>query len=82
MQRYFVNGTLEDLVFNEQDAFHIQKVMRLSRGDEIEVVLDSKVYLAVIDSSSPLKVHIQEEKREDSRNASRPWPWSSVPLRQ
>ena len=61
MQRYFVNGTLEDLVFNEQDAFHIQKVMRLSRGDEIEVVLDSKVYLAVIDSSSPLKVHIQEE---------------------
>ena len=66
MQRYFVSGNVNDLVFNEQDAFHIQKVMRLSRGDEIEVVLDAKVYLAIIDSSSPLKVHIQEEKKEDS----------------
>ena len=70
MQRYFVSGTVKDLVFSEQDAFHIQKVMRLSRGDEIEVVLDSKVYLAVIDSSSPLKVHIQEEKKEDSELSS------------
>lgn len=66
MQRYFVQGTIDNLIFNEQDAFHIQKVMRFSRGDEIQVVLDGKTYLCVIDASSPLKVHVQEEIIEDS----------------
>lgn len=60
MQRYFVGGTLENLVFSDKDVFHIQKVMRCKISDHIEVVLNEKAYLATIDSVSPLKVHINE----------------------
>ena len=58
MQRYFVHGNLENIIFNEQDLFHIEKVMRNKVGDEIEIVLDSKAYLVAIDSFKPFKVHI------------------------
>lgn len=60
MQRYFVSGTLENLVFSDKDIFHIQKVMRCKPHDHIEVVLEEKAYLATIDNISPLKVHINE----------------------
>ena len=60
MQRYFVTGSLENILFSEKDVFHIQKVMRCRIHDHIEVVLDEKAYLATIDSVSPLKVHINE----------------------
>ena len=40
MQRYFVSLINEKIVFNEQDIFHIQKVMRNKVGDEIEIVYD------------------------------------------
>ena len=66
MQRYFVKYQNEKIIFNEQDVFHIQKVMRNKVGDEIQVVFDSKAYLVAIDSLSPLGVHIVNPILEDS----------------
>ena len=60
MQRYFVKGNLDNILFNEQDIFHIQKVMRCKKGDQIEIVLDEKAYLTIIDEVNPLRIHIQE----------------------
>lgn len=61
MQRYFVNGNIEEVSFLEGDVFHITKVMRFKVNDEIEVVLNEKVYLAKIISLTPLKVEIIKE---------------------
>ena len=66
MQRYFVSYENEKIIFNEQDVFHIQKVMRNKIGDEIQVVFNSKAYLVAIDSLNPLNVHIVNPILDDS----------------
>ena len=66
MQRYFVSYENEKIIFNEQDVFHIQKVMRNKVGDEIQVVFNSKAYLVAIDSINPLLVHIVNPILDDS----------------
>lgn len=66
MQRYFVSYENEKIIFNEQDVFHIQKVMRNKVGDEIQVVFNSKAYLVAIDSINPLHVHIVNPILDDS----------------
>jgi len=67
MQRYFVNEDKNNcILFNEQDVFHICKVMRNKINDEIEIVLNAKAYVANIDCLNPLRVHIISEKQENS----------------
>ena len=66
MQRYFVSLINEKIVFNEQDIFHIQKVMRNKVGDEIEIVYDGKAFLVAIDSLNPLNVHVVNPILSDS----------------
>ncbi len=60
MQRYFVSGSSENIIFPEKDIFHIKKVMRNKVGDQIEIVLSDKAYLATIDKLEPLHVYINE----------------------
>ena len=66
MQRYFVSKINEKIVFNEQDIFHIQKVMRNKVGDEIEIVYDNHAFLVAIDSLNPLNVHVVNPILNDS----------------
>lgn len=66
MQRYFLNGTIDNYSFLEEDIFHIQKVMRMHKGDNIEVVINQKAYLALIDNISPLKITIVSSINYDS----------------
>lgn len=75
MQRYFVDIAQSIITFNEDDVFHISKVMRFKTGDEIQIVDKEthEVFLAVIDTINPLKVHIQEriiEHSELSKNVT------------
>lgn len=62
MQRYFVDIINNEVVFTQDDIFHLTKVMRCKLGDNIEIVNNSThvAYLAVIDSVNPVKIHIQE----------------------
>ena len=62
MQRYFVDIINNEVVFTQDDIFHLTKVMRCKLGDNIEIVNNSThvAYLAVIDSVNPIKIHIQE----------------------
>ena len=60
MQRYFVSIENNEIRFLESDIFHIQKVMRNKVGDQIQIVSDSKAYLATIDCINPLHVYINE----------------------
>ena len=71
MQRYFVDIKDNIITFNQDDVFHICKVMRCKNDEQIQVVdkLTHQVYLVVIDSINPLIVHIQERIIENSELA-------------
>lgn len=67
MQRYFVKGTPSNIIFSENDIFHMTKVMRFRINDKIEVVMDEKLYLCEIINLNPIEVKILlevDEKRE------------------
>ena len=62
MQRYFANIDQNFTVhFSNDDEHHILHVMRMKKGDEIEVVSDGKVFLCRIDKTNPLVVSIIHE---------------------
>ena len=65
MQRYFV--TIEDnqVLLDDLDVHHITHVMRMTKGDNLELVFDQKLYLGVISSINPLKVEIVKELSTD-----------------
>ena len=61
MQRYFASIINKEVILNQDDVFHLTKVMRAKVGEIIEVVDNNqKAYLAVINSVNPLSISIQE----------------------
>jgi len=51
MQRYFVNESNKNLdifTLNEEDSYHIVKVMRYKVGEEIEIVYEKDVFICEI----------------------------------
>lgn len=71
MQRYIVEGNIENIIFDERDIFHIFKVMRHQVGDEIEINLNGKIYSAQITSKEPFSIKVTriiDENRELKNN--------------
>lgn len=66
MQRYFANKENEYIYLGDGDIHHLLHVMRAKVGDEIEVVADFKLYSAIIESISPLKIKVNYEIPSDS----------------
>ena len=66
MQRYFANKENEYIYLGDGDVHHLLHVMRAKAGDEIEVVADNKLYSAIIESISPLKIKVNYEIPSDS----------------
>lgn len=60
MQRYFLNGDINNYYFDDEDIFHIQKVMKMRVGEIIEVVISSIAYNAKIISLNPIKIQIND----------------------
>ena len=52
MQRYFFIA-LDDIRLSNDDIYHINKVMRMKKGDTFEVVLNKKVHLCEIVNLNP-----------------------------
>ena len=66
MQRYFSNIDQNfNVRFSSNDEHHILHVMRMKKGDEIEVVSDEKVFLCRIDNLHPLEVSVIHEIDND-----------------
>ena len=66
MQRYFSNIDNNFFVhFSENDEHHILHVMRMKKGDEIEVVSNGRVFLCRIDSTNPLQTSVIHEIEND-----------------
>ena len=66
MQRYFVNKINNQIVFQDSDIHHILHVMRMKKGEQIEVVLDGALYCATIDATNPLEVSLTYSIPSDS----------------
>ena len=66
MQRYF--ASVDNHFFahlNQDDEHHVLHVMRMKKGDEIEVVSEQKVFLCRIDETSPLTISVIHEIAND-----------------
>ncbi|MDD3048368.1 MAG: RsmE family RNA methyltransferase [Bacilli bacterium] len=59
MQRYF--ATNKSLNLEASDLHHITNVMRMKKGDKIEIINDEKAYLCQIDDIDNFKISIIEE---------------------
>ena len=66
MQRYFGRKIQGHVTLSEEDSFHLLKVMRARKGEEIEVVADEKVYLCLVESTKPLIITIKKQLKEDN----------------
>lgn len=52
MQRYFGKEKQDNnMILETSDMYHIKKVMRMKDGDEIEVVIDGKLYLCYLENN-------------------------------
>ena len=61
MQRYFAQVINKQVILKQDDIFHLTKVMRAKVNDQIEVVDENRnAFLAVIKSTNPLLIEIQE----------------------
>lgn len=66
MQRYFGRKLHNDILLNEDDIYHLTKVMRARVGENIEVVADDKVYFCEIESLKPLSIVARKLIKEDN----------------
>ena len=66
MQRYFASIDKQYIVhLSPDDEHHVLHVMRMKKGDEIEVVNQQKLFLCRLDEVNPLKVSVIHEIASD-----------------
>lgn len=57
MQRYFgIKKEENQIILEPSDMYHIQKVMRMKPGDNIEVVVENQVWLCQIEPDFQIKI--------------------------
>ena len=67
MQRYFSNNKNNDIyTLNNDDSYHITKVMRMKLDELIEIVDNKKTYICKIISFNPVNAKIVRENDEDN----------------
>ena len=66
MQRYFASIDKDYFVhLNQDDEHHVLHVMRMKKGDEIEVVDNQKLFLCRLDNVNPLIISVIHEIASD-----------------
>lgn len=66
MQRYFASISRDQkVIFSNEDSHHILHVMRMKKGDEVEVVNNNKLFLCHIDNNNPLEASVIHEIASD-----------------
>ena len=66
MQRYFASVQNNKVILDGGDIHHLLNVMRMKKGDQIEVISDKKLYICSILSTNPLDIEVIEETPLDS----------------
>ena len=66
MQRYFASFLdQEHIKLTCDDEHHLLHVMRMRKDDEIEAVINSKLFLCRISNTNPLDIYIVHEMKSD-----------------
>lgn len=66
MQRYFASFLdKEHIKLNNDDEHHLLHVMRMKKDDEIEAVINQKLFLCRIEKTNPLSIYIVHEMKSD-----------------
>ena len=66
MQRYFGRKLNNSILLDDEDVFHLTKVMRARKGEEIEVVADENVYLCEVTNLKPLQIVSKKQLKENN----------------
>ena len=67
MQRYFSNKKEKDIIYiNEEDIHHLKNVMRKKENDEIEIVYNEKLYIALLNKDYKTARVKEKKKQEDN----------------
>jgi 16S rRNA (uracil1498-N3)-methyltransferase len=70
MQRYFALNNTKPPLLSKEDEHHLLKVMRASKGEKIEIVVDEKCFLYEINSTKPLESTEIRELTDDRELAN------------
>ena len=66
MQRYFASFLdSEHIKLSDDDVHHLLHVMRMRKNDELEAVIDQRLYLCRIESTNPLSIYLVHEMKSD-----------------
>ena len=66
MQRYFGKIIGRQVLLEDDDVFHLTRVMRAKVGDKIEVVNEGVVYIAQINRFKPLEIDVVRRLKENN----------------
>lgn len=66
MQRYFGSLDNNNIILNQDDIFHISRVIRNKVGDLIEVVIEEIVYIGKITSFTPFTCMVLEKTNKNN----------------
>lgn len=67
MQRYFATIINQNVILTKDDNFHLTRVMRAKKGDEIEVVDENKnLFIATITNPNPLEIKVINQIERDT----------------
>ena len=66
MQRYFGKIIGRQVLLEDDDIFHLTRVMRAKVGEKIEVVNEGVVYLAQINRFKPLEIDVIRRLKENN----------------
>ncbi len=69
MNRFFAKKENDTIVLDEESLHHLRSVLRLQKGENIELIIDGSLFRAKIDSLDPFRVTALEdviENRETS----------------
>lgn len=66
MQRYFAEIINNRVKLDDGDVHHLLNVVRMKKGEQIEVVSNAKLYICEINNTNPLDISVVEEAPLDS----------------
>lgn len=71
MQRYFGKIVGTQVLLEDDDIFHLTRVMRAKVGEQIQVVTDGKVFLCQVNRFKPLEIDVVRRLNENNELPNR-----------
>lgn len=60
--RFFGSLVNTDVVLSEDDIFHLTKVLRVKKGENIEIIVENNLYMCTVSNLNPFSFKVDEVK--------------------